>query len=778
MNLDSLFPSFIAESREVLDEMETGLLGIETAPDLSETVNAIFRAAHTIKGSAGIFNLAAVVEFTHVVESVLDRVRTASLELSPDLIALLLKCCDHIRALVDRVAHGASFEAAEAGSGDDPFAAESAQLLEHLRPYVVATEEIAPPAISFFEEESASPPPAATALDHRPTDGWHISLRFGLNAMRSGFDPLSFIRYLERVGRISGLFTLPDPAGLVMDMDPESCFLGFEIALESAADQATIEGVFDFVRDDCRITVLPPGSGPAAFRRLATELGEDPSRLAAIWAACGSTSAPEVDAAAPPAPSPAALTADTTTSGMPGRAGHTGPDTALDSAPSVAQPPARPADTTSPAESTRARPAAGGSIRVDADKLDHLINLVGELIIAAARTDLVGRRTHNPDLQGCTSTLSSLVQDVRDSALQLRMVKIAATFGRFQRVVHDLARDLGKDIGLVLSGEDTELDKTVVEKLSDPLMHLVRNAIDHGIEPEDRRRELGKPPRGTVKLNAFHDSGSIVIEVSDDGGGLKRDRILAKAVERGLVEPGRTLGDPEVFALIFEPGFSTADQVTNLSGRGVGMDVVKRNILALRGSVDVASAEGRGTTVSVRVPLTLAIINGFLVGVGTSVYVIPLDVIEECLEFTAEPGHDFTNLRGRVLPIVRLRDVFQLGAATTAVRRESIVVVNCGGRRTGLVVDTLLGEFQTVIKPLGDIFDRVTCVGGSTILGSGEVALILDVAALVEQAREGARPSWMAGQRSRSPAQPLPPFPHPIPGTPPTTGPTTEEITR
>jgi two-component system chemotaxis sensor kinase CheA len=796
MNLDSLFPSFIAESREVLDEMETGLLGIETAPDLSETVNAIFRAAHTIKGSAGIFNLAAVVEFTHVVESVLDRVRTESQELSPDLIALLLKCCDHIRALVDRVAHGGGFEADEAGAGVDALAAESARLLEELRPYVAATEaeaetgtKIAPPALRFLDEEDASPP-VATALDHRLTEGWwHISLRFGRNAMRSGFDPLSFIRYLERVGRISGLVTLPDPAGLVMDMNPESCFLGFEIALESAADQATIEGVFDFVRDDCRITVLPPGSGPAALRTLAAALGEDPARLAELWVACGSASAPEVIAAPPPAVAPASLptAAAAPPPGMPGQAGHTAPATPPDAPPDVppelarssAHPLARPADAASLPEPTRAKPVAGGSIRVDADKLDHLINLVGELIIAAARTDLVGRRTHNPDLQGCTSTLSSLVQDVRDSALQLRMVKIAATFSRFQRVVHDLARELGKDIGLVLSGEDTELDKTVVEKLSDPLMHLVRNAIDHGIEAEDRRRALGKPPRGTVKLNAFHDSGSIVIEVSDDGGGLKRDRILAKAVERGLVEPGRPLGDPEVFALIFEPGFSTADQVTNLSGRGVGMDVVKRNILALRGSVDITSAEGRGTTVSVRVPLTLAIINGFLVGIGASVYVIPLDVIEECLEFTAEPGHDFTNLRGRVLPVVRLRDVFQLPAATIAARRESIVVVNCGGRRTGLVVDTLLGEFQTVIKPLGDIFDRVTCVGGSTILGNGEVALILDVAALVEQARENARPSWRSDQKLGSPGQALAPSPRSIPRNLPTpAAPTAEEIPR
>jgi two-component system chemotaxis sensor kinase CheA len=378
-----------------------------------------------------------------------------------------------------------------------------------------------------------------------------------------------------------------------------------------------------------------------------------------------------------------------------------------------------------------AKPAESRSIRVDADKLDLLINLVGELIIVGASANLIARQVRNSELLECTSMLSDLVEQVRDSALQLRMVKIGATFNRFQRVVHDVAREIGKDIGLAVSGEDTELDKTVVEKIGDPLTHLVRNAIDHGIEPAEVRAERGKPLRGTVRLNAYHDSGSIVIEVSDDGGGLNRDRIFAKAVERGLVEPDRKMSDTEIYGLIFEPGFSTAEKITNLSGRGVGMDVVKKNITALRGTVSVDSAPGLGTTVTVRLPLTLAIIDGFLVGLGTATFVVPLDMIDECIEFASEAGHDYTNLRGQVLPFIRLRDLF--GVDTPPPRRESIVVVKHAGQRVGLVVDSLQGEFQTVIKPLGRMFSQLRCISGSTILGNGEVALILDVPAIVGQ---------------------------------------------
>jgi two-component system chemotaxis sensor kinase CheA len=377
------------------------------------------------------------------------------------------------------------------------------------------------------------------------------------------------------------------------------------------------------------------------------------------------------------------------------------------------------------------------SIRVDADKLDQLINLVGELIIVGAGVKLVARKAGIADLLQRTTKLSSLVENVRDSALQLRMVKIAATFNRFQRVVYDVSRDLGKDIALVIQGEDTELDKTVVEKIGDPLMHLVRNSMDHGIESAELRVARGKPVQGTVRLNAFHDSGNIVITVEDDGGGLKRERILSKALERGLIEAGHNLSDSEIYGLIFEPGFSTAEKVTNLSGRGVGLDVVKRNITALRGQVEINSKEGVGTAVTVRLPLTLAIIDGFLVEVGKSVFAIPLDTIEECVAYSAEPGHNYTNLRGEVLPFVRLRELFNVTAATT--RRENIVVLKHMGKKVGLVVDTLLGEFQTVIKPLDEVFKQVQCISGSTILGSGEVALILDVPQLVHQALAQAR---------------------------------------
>jgi two-component system chemotaxis sensor kinase CheA len=298
-------------------------------------------------------------------------------------------------------------------------------------------------------------------------------------------------------------------------------------------------------------------------------------------------------------------------------------------------------------------------------------------------------------------------------------------------VVRDVSKELGKEIELSITGAETELDKTVVEKIGDPLMHLVRNSLDHGIEPAALRLERGKPACGRVSLNAFHDSGSIVIQVSDDGGGLNREKIRAKAIERELIQSDGTLSDSEIINLIFEPGFSTVDQVSKLSGRGVGMDVVRRNITALRGTVDVASVEGQGSTFTIRLPLTLAIIDGFLVGVEKAAYVIPLDSVVECIEHKNLSGdRNFLNLRGEALPFIRLRELFETEGKSPA--RESIVVVQFGGQRAGIVVDQLMGEFQTVIKPLGRLFANLRGIGGSTILGSGDVALILDVAALVQ----------------------------------------------
>jgi len=374
---------------------------------------------------------------------------------------------------------------------------------------------------------------------------------------------------------------------------------------------------------------------------------------------------------------------------------------------------------------------------VDADKLDQLIDLVGELVIAGAGNRLHAERAGVASLIEAASGVSRLVEEVRNATLGLRMVQIGATFQRFHRVVRDVSHELGKDIALVIEGAETELDKSMVEKLGDPLLHLVRNAIDHGIEPVERRREAGKQERGQLQLNAYHDSGSVVVEVSDDGGGLHRDRILDKAIERGLVARDQQLTDREVFALIFEAGFSTADKISNLSGRGVGMDVVKRAIEALRGTVELESQPGRGTTVRLRLPLTLAIIEGFLVRSGPVHYVIPLEMVVECLGFNpndrrSAQDRGFINVRDMAMPIVRLAEFFALRTERGA--RENVVVVKgANGHVAGLVVDDLVGELQTVIKPLGKLFSHVRGISGTALLGSGDVALILDVNMLVSE---------------------------------------------
>jgi len=710
MNLDQALQTFLVEGRELLEDMESALLVVSAEADPSESVNAIFRAAHTIKGSAGLFGLDGVVAFTHVVESLLDQVRDGSVVLDDGLVSLLLACGDHIGCLIDAVDEDRRELAAdEAATGATLLARLHAQLN---RP-AAQQPLVAQPVQEAGFERRAPASEGGEGADH-----WHISLRFGRDVLRNGMDPLSFLRYLATLGRIEHVVTLHDAVPPLEALDAESCWLGFEIAFKSDCDKATIEGAFEFVIDDCALRIVPPRSRVAEYIALIGNLPEEPSRLGDILVRCGSVTAHELDAAL-----------ITQRQGEPSELLGcilAGQGTV---APQVVE-----AALAKQKQVKETQSKESQSVRVDADKLDRLINLVGELVIAAAGANLIARRARNVELQESNSTLAGLIEEVRDSALQLRMVKIGGTFNRFKRVVYDVARELGKDIELKVSGEDTELDKTVVEKIGDPLMHLVRNAIDHGIDSAELRAARGKPPQGTVALNAYHESGSIVIEVSDDGGGLNREKILAKAIDRGLVDAGKALSDSEIYGLIFEPGFSTAEQVTNLSGRGVGMDVVKRNITALRGSVGIDSTPGQGARVTVRLPLTLAIINGFQVGVGKSVFVVPLDMVDECIEFTAEPGHDYTDLRGQVLPFIRLRELFDIAGAPAA--RQNIVVVKHMGQKFGLVVDALMGEAQTVIKPLSKMFAQVQGISGSSILGSGDVALILDVPVLMHQATQ------------------------------------------
>ena len=776
MNLDEALQTFIVEARELLEQMEDALLRVEQVPDDAETINAIFRAAHTIKGSAGLFGLDHVVEFTHVAENVLDKVRSGKLGITSELVVIFLAVCDHLGVLISRIAEGVE--------PDETIHNASNELANKLRTYLNESTQISPPTIAAASDESPVETEAADSVD---TDNWHISLRFGPDVLRNGMDPLSFIRYLTTFGKIVQIVTLVEAVPALSEIDPESNYLGFEISFHTDADKATIDGAFEFVRDEAHIRILPPGSRISEYLQLIEDMPGEDLRLGEILVRCGTLTQCELDSA---------LNQQAT---EPGEPPHPMIGEVL-----VEQQLVQPRVVAAALDKQKLvkeqKGTESGLIRVNADKLDEHINLIGELIIACAGTSLIAQHTAIPELLEATARLSQLVEEVRDSALTLRMVQIGATFNRFQRVVRDVSADLGKDIVLEISGAETELDKTVVEKIGDPLTHLIRNSMDHGIESAEVRLARGKPAQGTVRLNAYHDSGSIVIEVADDGGGLKRERILTKAIERGLVKNDQQLSDHEIYDLIFEPGFSTVEQVSNLSGRGVGMDVVRRNITALRGTVEIDSTEGLGTTMRIRLPLTLAIIDGFLVGVNAASFVVPLDMVVECVELSEQEtqdsrGHDHLNLRGEVLPYIRLKQLFDVpdipaavvdpdeddqyetgshlpryglsstlltaeGAAALAsdpelafllhpVQRENVVVVQYAGRRAGLVVDHLMGEFQTVIRPLGEVFSGLDGISGFTILGNGNVALILDVQGLVRrvagsESRRNARSASLA----------------------------------
>ncbi|KYC29169.1 Chemotaxis protein histidine kinase-like protein [Sterolibacterium denitrificans] len=724
--MEEILSVFIQEAREQIAAMEAELLGMEQAdgdPE-AEVLNAIFRAAHTIKGGAGVVELGMIERFTHVLENALDKLRNHEIPVSDTLISILLNCCDHIGALLDRVATGAVDE-------DENLKLDGEAIAEKLRACIGSS------AVNIKEGHTlATSARAASPREHTSevesegsgkaiNDCWHISVRFGENVLRNGMDPAAILRYLLTLGEIAHIATLADGMPAASQMNPESCYLGCEISFRSQADKSAIERAFDFVRDDCALRILPPDSKVADYLQLIGELPEEPMRLGEILVKSGALTQDELieglsrqqagDAATTPPPPLGNILVEQ----------------------KVIQPEIVEAAVARQKQVSDKKAEEARLIRVHAGKLDHLIDLVGELVIAGASASLLAQNSKLGHLVEATSLLTRLVENIRDSALQLRMVQIGETFNRFHRVVRDTARELGKEIELVIRGGETELDKSVVEKIGDPLMHLVRNAMDHGLETPQIRIAQGKPATGRVELNAYHDSGNIVIEITDDGAGLSREKIRAKAIERGLIGASQVLGDEEIHNLIFEAGFSTAEKVTNLSGRGVGMDVVKRNIQALRGSVEVASNEGAGSRFTIRLPLTLAIIDGFLVEVGKSSFVVPLDMVLECLELSeadrqASDTRSYLNLRGEALPFIRLRELLAIEGQPP--RRESVVVVHFGNQKAGLVVDRLLGEFQTVIKPLGQLFRHLRGISGSTILGSGDVALILDVPVLVQQA--------------------------------------------
>lgn len=699
-------PSFINEAQEQIDAIEQLLLELEDDPSNRELLDSLFRCAHTVKGSAGIFGLGRVVEFTHHVETLLDRMRDGDIALTPEISTLLLQCNDQIKWLVATAAMPE-----EDGESQRTLRAD---LVARLQALTSAGSQAAAPAA----ERPASLEPAPSAPATPGTGVWTITAQFGKDTFRNGMDPLSVLKYLQTIGRVVHVKPLLETVPRLDNLDPEDCHLGFSIALETSASREDIEGAFSFVIDDCQLDVVAPQT-PEQSLVSAIEALPDAPRLGELLVSAGAISQDRLGEVL------------STQQALGGRvpAAQARLGSLLESRAGV------PPVVVEAALGKQKRIREQGSseeryIRVHADRLDAVINLLGELVIASAGAALLAQKSRRGDLVESSENVNRLIEEIRNATLGLRMVPIGETFSRFRRVVRDTASSLGKEVQLEIEGGDAELDKSMVEKIADPLMHLVRNSLDHGLEPPQERLATGKEPVGRLCLSARHEAGAIVISIEDDGRGINRERVLQRAWNRGLVEAGVVPSDDAINMLIFEPGFSTAEQVTNLSGRGVGMDVVKRNIEALRGTLSLHSRPGKGLRVDIRLPLTLAIIDGFLVASGSIKFILPLEAVLEVVDATGHAwtsntsGVYSTSLRGTALPVVRLRDYYSIEGVPTA--RASVVVVHSVHGPFGIEVETLMGHHQTVIKPMGELFRRVQGISGSSILGSGEVALILN----------------------------------------------------
>ncbi|MES0874579.1 chemotaxis protein CheA [Sinimarinibacterium thermocellulolyticum] len=646
IDLGRFHQTFFDESAEGLDAMESALLRLTPDGADLETINGIFRAAHSIKGGAATFGFSAVAGFTHLLETLLDQLRSGKRATTPEAIDVLLRSVDVLRGLLDD---------ARAGRADDAGAAES--LSVELRRLLDG-----PAAVAAAPTSAPLPGPAPARI------GWKIHFAPHASLFASGNDPLRILRELQRLGEYRVTCAIERLPALE-DCVPETCYLAWDITLRGDCPRDAVAEVFAWVEDECALGIEPLDSAPAA------------------------------------SPTPALA-------------------------------PARAAVAAARSEPAR---SDGASIRVATEKIDSLVNLVGELVITQAMLQQLANGLDPVQHEKLFTGLSQLERNTRsiqEAVMATRMLPVDFVFSRFPRMVRDLAGKLGKQVRMLTSGEQTEIDKGVIERIADPLTHLVRNAIDHGIELPDERLAAGKDAIGTLRLSASHQGGHIVVEVADDGRGLDRARILAKASERGLAA-SEAMSDAEVWQLIFAPGFSTAESVTDVSGRGVGMDVVKKNIEALNGVVEISSERGRGMRVTIRLPLTLAILDGMSVAVGEEVFILPLGAVVESLQPRPEQVKRMAQqgtvvrVRNEYLPLVDLREWFGLPGTRTAAHEAIVVIVEAESRKLALQIDDLVGQQQVVIKSLEANYRRVRGVSGATILGDGRVALIVDVSAVV-----------------------------------------------
>jgi len=687
IDLAQFHEAFFEESFEALDSMEAALLQLNPGAPEPELIGTIFRVAHSIKGGSATFGFSDVASFTHTCETLLDELRANRMQVTRHVTDLLLKSVDVMREMLRSVQRKEAIDAQRVA--DLQFDLELAIAQKN--------QPAAAPAAPAAEAAPAPAEAAKPAAGHR----WRISFRPYPQLFVHGNDPL---RMLRELGELGALTVKVDGNALpsLEALDPESCYLAWDLTLDTEASREMVNGVFDWAEGDCDLKIEEEAAPVAAVANAAPAPEAKPSNVVNIADAKPAAEAPK--ASAEPAHHPSAAEA------LP-KAGATD----------------------------------GGSIRVSTEKIDELMNTVGELVITQSMLTQLGSKFTGhaaEQLRSGLATLERNVRELQESVMRVRMLPISFVFSRFPRMVRDLSQRLGKQVELKMTGDQTELDKTVMEKIGDPLVHLVRNSVDHGIEMPDKRTAAGKTPNGTVYLNAYHKGGSITVEVGDDGGGLNKDKILKKARERNLIGANDVLSDEQIYELIFMAGFSTAEQTTDISGRGVGMDVVRRNIKELGGTIEVRSEYGKGSRFIITLPLTLAIVDGQSVAVGTETYIVPLITIIESLQLkqgmvnrVAGQGEVFW-FRDGYVPVVRLHEVFGLEPRTTNLHEGLIMVVEGEGRKVGLFVDDLLGQQQVVIKSLETNFRRVDGVSGATILGDGAVALILDVPGLIRVATQ------------------------------------------
>ena len=696
---DQVASVFFDEANELLDNLEGYLLTLETEPENQEVISAVFRSMHTIKGSSAMFGFDEISKFTHKMESTFDMVRNGIVPVTPQLINLTLKARDHIRSLL--------------GAEITPELQNASQfIIEELNSCVEPFEKTQKSAASVSQKQneaqlSLQNDSSSEKGDALPESTWRISFVPSDTIMQNGTRPELLVKELAEMGNAT-ILTFADKIPPLSKLEEEKCYLYWDIILTTSKTENDIKDVFIFVDDTSQIKIekindfgVHKKIGEILIsRKLITEAEltkviEEQKKVGDLLVQKNVVSEQQIKAAL-------------------AEQGHLNK---LVKAKEI------------PASQAVQNPVASQTIRVNSSKLDQLVNLVGELVTFNARLSSVAAEIKNPGLQTLTELGEHLIFSLRDTSMDMRMLPIGTIFSRFRRLVHDLAAQLGKNIELVTEGADTELDKNVIEKLNDPLVHLIRNSCDHGIENPEIRAQLGKNATGTVKLSARHAGAFVLITISDDGGGLNKDAIYNKGVERGLIKANENLTDKQIFEMIFQPGFSTNKTVTSVSGRGVGMDVVKRDIDSFGGSVSVETERGKGSSFILKIPLTLAIIEGMLVQIGDNKYVVPVSGVEECIEY--EPAEDSDFLcshivaRDEYLPCINMRKYFEVDSPLP--QNPQVVVVNDQSSKIGIIVDHIIGNHQTVIKPIGKLYKKIEGLSGSTILGDGSVALILDI---------------------------------------------------